>query len=165
MWIVVKFEKKNLYFLKSNLLKKFGEDIKFYTPKLRLQKFKKNKLCDKESFLLGNYMLCFHKSFSDEKSINIIQYCKGVKYFLKGFLKSQVEIDEFVKKCKLYEDNKGFVKQSFFDFRDKSTFQFLSGPFTNMIFNVISENHYSFKALIGNLKTTVYKEDYIYRAV
>ena len=29
MWVVIKFERKNFFFLKSNLEKKFGKDLSF----------------------------------------------------------------------------------------------------------------------------------------
>tara|TARA_Y100001980_G_C14516348_1_gene291661 strand:- start:765 stop:962 length:198 start_codon:yes stop_codon:yes gene_type:complete len=41
MWVVIKFERKNLFFLKSNLEKKFGKDCEFYIPKLLFQRHTK----------------------------------------------------------------------------------------------------------------------------
>ena len=44
MWTVLKFDKKNLGLLKEDLNKKLGQDYKIYIPKLRIQKYKNNKL-------------------------------------------------------------------------------------------------------------------------
>ena len=38
MWVILKFDKKNLSLLKKDFLKNLGNDVKFYTPKLKLQK-------------------------------------------------------------------------------------------------------------------------------
>ena len=42
MWAIAKFEKKNLGFLKKDLKKKLGNDVKFYLPKIFIKKYKKN---------------------------------------------------------------------------------------------------------------------------
>ena len=38
MWVILKFKKKNLSLLKKDFLKYLGNDVKFYLPKLNLQK-------------------------------------------------------------------------------------------------------------------------------
>ena len=162
MWMVIKFEKKNLPFLKKEFFQKLGSKPEFYLPTIKIQKNLNNKLSDKEFFLLGDYLLCFHESFKNKNIQETLKYSRGVKYFLNGFIKSQIEITEFVKKCKLSEDKQGFIKQSFFEFKDKKKFKFLSGPFTNKIFTIISENQLKIKASIGNLSTIVSKDDYLY---
>ena len=81
MWVILKFDKKNLSLLKKDFLKNLGNDVKFYTPKLKLQKKIKNKLQNIESFLLGDYLLCFHKSFENKDIINSLKYTKGLKYY------------------------------------------------------------------------------------
>ena len=40
MWVVLKFNKNNLSLLKKDFLKYLGNDVKFYLPKLKLQKKK-----------------------------------------------------------------------------------------------------------------------------
>ena len=98
MWAILKFKKKNLPHLKKDLLNFLGNDVKFYLPKLRLQKYIKNKLHYSESFLLDDYLLCFHKSFENKNVISSLKYCKGLKYFLNNFNEAQEEIKEFVNK-------------------------------------------------------------------
>ena len=45
--------------------KRLGEEIILYTPKLRVQKFSKNKLINKDLNLLGDYLFCFHKNLRE----------------------------------------------------------------------------------------------------
>ena len=104
MWAVLKIDKKNISHLKSDFLKKLGKDVKFYIPKIKLKKFLKKKIYFKESFLLGDYLLCFHEDFSKISVLTSLQYCKGLKYFLAHFINSQNEIEDFIKKCKSNED-------------------------------------------------------------
>jgi len=165
MWIILKFKKESLPLLKKDFLKYLGQDVKFYLPKLKLQKYVKNKLHYKESFLLGDYLLCFHKGFENKSVISSLQYSKGLKYFLNNFSACQEEIKEFINKCKSSEDENGFIKQCFFEFKEAGIFQFLAGPFVNKGFEIISRQNNKIKILIGKLTVTVSKESYIFRPV
>jgi len=165
MWTILKFDKKYLQLLKKDFSKKLNNGIEFYIPKLKIQKYVNNKLCNNETLLLGNYLLCFHKSFSNPNILNSLKYCKGVKYFLNNFVNSQNEINDFIKKCKLNENTEGYIKQSFFDFNNVKRLKFISGPFTNMIFNIIGENDNKLKAEIRDYKITVSKNSYLFRPV
>ena len=164
MWTILKYKKKELRFLKAELSSKLTSEPKFYIPKIKYEFFKKNKLFNKESLLLGDYLLCFHKDFANEKLVRSLKNCKGLNYFLEGFINSQKEINEFVKRCIQYEDDQGYIKQSFFNFSFSYNrkYKFLSGPFTNMIFNIIDLQHNKIKVLIGNLKTTVSSKEYLF---
>ena len=42
MWTIIKFDKKNLELLKKDFKKKLGEDITIYSPKIFIEKYKKN---------------------------------------------------------------------------------------------------------------------------
>ena len=165
MWTILKFNKKNIALLKKDFINKLGKDVKFYMPKLQLKKFLKKKIYIKESFLLGDYLMCFHKDFSKRSVLTSLKYCKGLKYFLNDVLNSQNEIEKFISKCKENEDENGFIKSTFFDFKNKRNYEIISGPFTNMIFNIIQENKLSIKALIGNYRITVSKEQNLFRPV
>lgn len=90
MWTVLKFDKKNLALLKTDLYLKLGKNLKFYIPKIKIQKYKNNKLINKEINLLGDYLFCFHENLALKKTINSIKFIRGLKYFLNGF--------EFIKK-------------------------------------------------------------------
>ena len=76
MWTVLKFDKKNLYLLKQDLYKKLGKDTKIYIPKLRVQKYKNNKLINKEYNLLGDYLFCYHKSLGYKNIIDSLRYTR-----------------------------------------------------------------------------------------
>ena len=163
MWAVLKIDKKNLALLKKDFSNKLGKDVKFYIPKLQLKKFLKKKIFIKEISLLGDYLLCFHKDFSKRSVLDSLKYCKGLKYFLTDFLNSQNEIEKFITKCKENENENGFIKSTFFEFKKSKKYEFISGPFTNMIFNILQENKLSIKALIGNYRATVSKELNLFR--
>ena len=62
MWTVIKFDKKNLGLLKIDLKKKLGDNLITYSPQLRIQRFKNNRLIYKEVSLMGDYLFCFHKN-------------------------------------------------------------------------------------------------------
>ena len=111
MWTIIKSDQKNQELLKNDLIKKLGVDCMFYSPKLLVQTFKKQKLINKEVSLLGDYIFCFHKEFQKENITNQLKFSRGLKYFLKGFKKSQNEINEFLKKCKSLEDENGYISE------------------------------------------------------
>ena len=43
MWIIIKFNKKNISLMMEDLKKRIGPDINFYTPKIKLQFVKKKE--------------------------------------------------------------------------------------------------------------------------
>ena len=165
MWTVLKVDRNNIPFLKKNFIDKLGHDVKFYIPKLKLKKFLKKKKFIREIPLIGDYLFCFHKDFSNRSVLTSLKYSKGLKYFLTDFLNEQTEIEKFISKCKENEDENGFIKSSFFDYKKSDKCQFISGPFTNMIINIIQENKLSVKAIVGNYTVTVSKEQNLFRPV
>ena len=74
MWTIIKFERKKLTFLKSDLEKKLGSNCKFYIPKLLFKKYSKKKWKKKEFNLLGDYLFCFNEKFNDSKVVKSINY-------------------------------------------------------------------------------------------
>ena len=134
MWAVIKYKSKEFNSLKNNFTKVLGETPKFYSPKIRYQKYIKKHLKNCEKFILENYLICYHPKFSDNSVINQLKYCKGLSYFLKGFQKNQKEIIQFIEHCKKYETSEGYLKQDFFDYNNLKKARFISGPFANMIF-------------------------------
>ncbi len=165
MWAVLKINNKNLETLKADFTNKLGKDVKFYIPKVKLKKFLNRKIYTKEMLLLGDYLLCFHKDFTKKSVIASLKYSRGLKYFLNEFCKSQNEIEKFIFKCKENEDKEGFIKFDFFEYKKNRNFEFISGPFTNMIFKIINEKKFYIKTLIGNYRVTVSKEKNLFRAV
>ncbi len=165
MWAIVKINRNELSFLKNDFKKKLGNGLHLYSPKMLLNISKKNKYIKKEFNLMGDYLFCFHKKFHDPKIIQSLKYVKGLKYFLKGFEKSQNEISEFIKRCRKSEDHKGYVTQTFFKLYYKTTYKFSSGPFVNMIFKIIDLQQDKINILVGNLKTSLKKNKYLFTQV
>ena len=165
MWTIIKFEKKKLSSLKSDLEKKLGANCKFYVPKLLFKRYIKNKWAKKEFNLLGDYLFCFNEKFNDSKVIKTINYARGLKYVLQGFNQSQNEIEEFIEKCKTSEDSEGYISEQFYDLKINSNYKFFSGPFTNSIFKIIQLQKNKIKILMGNFKTTINKKDFLFQPI
>tara|TARA_Y100000590_G_C15617340_1_gene976258 strand:+ start:935 stop:1432 length:498 start_codon:yes stop_codon:yes gene_type:complete len=165
MWTIIKFDRKYLEFLKSDFKKKLGNDFIIYNPKIFVKSYKKNKFINKEFFLLGNYLLCFHKSFEKPETISKLKFTKGVKYFLGGFSQSQEEIKNFVQRCKKSENSQGYLSQSFFELCKNAKYKFSSGPFTEMIFKIIDIQKNKINILLGNVKTIINKNEFLFNPI
>ena len=163
MWIVIKYKKKEQNYLLQELKEQIGKDIKFYIPKINLKYFSKHKIVNIKKPLLNDYMFCFHSKFRDSKYINIMNFFKGLKYVLKDLINSQNEISFFIERCLHYENKEGFLSQDFFNFENLKKFKFFSGPFTNMVFDLIKmENKVKLKGIIGNFRLTITGKDNLF---
>ena len=162
MWVIIKFDKNNLEFLEREFKKKLGDDFTTYNPKIFFLKYINNKRIYKEFNLLGDYLFCFHKNFKNPDALNNLKFTKGLKYFLNGFIQSQEEIKKFIEKCKDSENEKGYLTQNFFELYINSKYQFTSGPFTEMIFKIIDLQKNKINILLGNLKTTIKKNEFLF---
>jgi|TARA_B100001059_G_C17754849_1_gene539305 hypothetical protein len=165
MWTVLKFDRKKFSLLKEDFEKRLGEELILYTPKLRVQKFSKNKLINKDLNLLGDYLFCFHKNLKETGVINSLKFTRGLKYFLNGYIDSQKDIENFVTKCKEAENKEGFLSRDFFDVELNGLYKFNSGPFTDKIFKIINLQKNRFKVLIGNIKTTIKKKEFLFTPI
>ena len=161
MWTIIKIDKNKFEFFKSELKKKFSTNTQIYFPKALIQKFNKNKLIKKEINLLGDYIFCFNSEFSKTIILNHIKNTRGVKCLLEGFLRSQKEIENFIKKCKDVEDKEGYITHSSLDAKINNYYKFSSGPFTQQIFKIINMQKNKLNILMGNYKTIIDKRDYI----
>ena len=162
MWAVIKFDRKNFHLLKEDFLKKIGKEFIIYRPKILIQKYKNNKLINKEVDLLGDYLFCFHKNFCKKSTINQLKFSRGLKYFLDGFTELQQDVQNFVEKCKSLEDGKGYISQGLFEININSNYKFSSGPFAEKIFKIINLQKNKIDILIGNLKTTINKKEFLF---
>ena len=162
MWTILKFDKKKFESLKKDFSKKLGNDFVIYHPKSIFQKYKNNMWVNKEINFLGDYLFCFHKKFKHKETINSLKFSRGLKYFLDGFIQSQEEIQLFIKKCKKYENNKGYLSHEFFEMNIDSEYKFSSGPFANIIFKIIQPQKNKINILLGNIKTTIKKNDFLF---
>ena len=165
MWIIIKFDKKNLELLKRELKTKMGNDFVTYNPKFLFKKYINNKYINKEYSLLGDYLFCFHKNLQNPKNLNSIKFTKGLKYILNGFIQSQEEIKKFVEKCRDSEDQKGYLTQNFFELCVNSRYQFTSGPFAETIFQIINLQKNKMGILLGDIKTTIRKTEFLFNPI
>ena len=165
MWVVVKFDKKNFHLLKGDFKKKIGTSYIIYRPKILIQKYKNNKLINKEIDILGDYLFCFHKNFNKKSIVTQAQFSRGLKYFLEGFSGFQIDIKNFIERCKKLEDKKGFISQSLFEININTKYKFTSGPFAEKIFKIISFQRNKINILVGNLKTTINKKEFLFKPI
>ena len=165
MWLVFKVDKKRIETLKKEFKLKLGEETIFYSPKLLIEKYNKNKLSSKEISLLGDYMFCYNKKFINNNILNILKFSKGLKYFLNGYEKSQNEIYSFIEKCKSCEDKKGYIGIDFFSLIKNSKYKFSNGPFTGKIFEIINLQKNKIDILLGQIKTSIKKEQFLFSPV
>ena len=155
MWIVLKGKNKEIDFLQKNLIKKMGKDIMFYIPRYKTEIFKKNKVVTSTQLLMKNYIFCYHKNFKKRNNLNTVNFTKGLEYILKGHETNQIQIERFIKYCKSFECEKGFIQPIFFKSLLKDFGKFSSGPFKVLSFNIIEKQKSKLKILIGDLVTTV----------
>jgi len=166
MWIVVKIKNKELEVFKDNLIKKFGKETKFYYPKIEYQRYLKNKPRKFQKLILGNYIFCYHDGFCKPNTINEIRFLKGLEYLLSGHYQNQNEIVKFIKHCKTFESAEGYLLPAFFKTLMTKKAQFISGPFTNMVFEILEKQRNKLRILIGNIVTTISdKKNYLYRPI
>ena len=140
MWTVAKIKIKNLNTFKKDLAKKIGNDIKFYHPKIEYHKYFGDKVKRFEKPILENYIFCFHEKFEKSSSIKEIKFLKGLEYFLEGYNQNQSNIIQFIEHCKTFENEKGYLTQSFFKTIITKKAKFISGPFTNIIFEILEKH-------------------------
>jgi len=165
MWIIIKLKSREFETLKQDFKKKLKIEPQFFFPKLRFQKIKKNKLISCASPLLGDYVFCFHPKFNNENTLRNINYLKGLKSFLSGFKSYQKDLLNFINRCKKFEDEDGFIKQSFFDFAAIKKIRFLSGPFTDIIFKIMNRQKDRMQVSDGNVSISFSTERYLFEAV
>ena len=166
MWIVAKIKIKNLNVFKKKITEKIGSDIKLYQPKFEYHKYVGNKVKKLEQFILSNYVFCYHERFKKLSCINEVRFIEGLEYFLEGHNQNQIQIIKFIENCKFYEDDRGYLTQLFFKNMITKKAKFVSGPFTNMVFEIIEKQKNKLKILVGNVVTTISdKKKYLYRPI
>ena len=91
---------------------------------------------------------------------------KGLEYFLSGYNSNQTEIEKFIEFCKTFENKEGYLTQAFFKNMIAKKAIFTSGPFTNMMFEILEKQKNKLKILVGNIVTTISdKNSYLYRPI
>ena len=166
MWIIAKIKLRNLNIFKKNLSEKIGKDLKFYIPKIEYHKYYGSKVKKFEKHILENYIFCYHDKFKENQFLNATKFTKGLEYFLEGSNQNQNEILKFIEYCKSFENKEGYITQPFFKTIISKKAKFISGPFTNMIFEILEKQKNKLKILIGNIVTTIpNKANYLYRPI
>ena len=145
MWIVFKYKRKEFGLLRRDFRKILGDMPLFFRPRYKYQKLVKNKVQFLEKDILGDYLICYHEKFKNISILTILKNSRGVKYFLIDSKTEQREIISFIDYCKKNQDLDGYIKQSFFEFKRNTKYKFMSGPFTNMIFEIIHSQHKKIK--------------------
>ena len=166
MWIVFIYKWREFSLLKQDFRKILGDLPLIFRPKLKYQKLVKKKLKFLEKDILDDYLICYHEKFQNINMLTILKNSKGLKYFLADSKTNQREIISFIDYCKKNQDLDGYIKQSFFEFKNMKRGMFLNGPFTNMIFGVIENQRNKLKVLIGKATMTITKNsNYLFRPV
>ena len=157
MWIVAKYKSKELETLKQSFSKIIGDIPEFYIPKIRHEYYVNNKLKIAQKNILSNYIICKHKKFDDLRFLSRLKNSRGLIYFLKNSNLNQSSLENFVNFCKTHEDQRGFLKQTFFQIAKKTKGKFISGPLTQMIFIIIEDEGKKLKILLNNINVTIPK--------
>ena len=166
MWMVAKIKIKEINIFKKKLIEKLGKETQFYHPKIEYHKYFGNTVKRFENPLLENYIFCHHEKFKKFSFINEVRFLKGLEYFLNGHNQNQNNIIRFIEYCKTFENEKGYLTQSFFKTIITKKAKFISGPLTNMIFEILEKQKNKMKILVGNIVTTIpNKINYLYRPI
>lgn len=155
MWIVLSYKIKEINTLKKNLSDMLGNTPDYFVPQVKYHKNLGNKFKIIKKNLLEGYLICFDQKFKDKNVINNLKFLKGLNSLIDGYKSNQNEIISFIEKCKRFQNREGFLTQEFFENSNFSKGKFVSGPFTNFIFDIISKNSKKTEILIGRYKTII----------
>lgn len=165
MWIVIKFKKQDFQLLKSEIEKKLKNNFDYYLPKMNYEKIVNNKVRYISKYITDDYLFANIKDISKNDILMKLRYFRGVKYILDHFKCSQIDIENFIKRCKSHEDESGNLKISFFDSLDKDKIKFLNGPFVDQIMNIIVNKKKFMKTTLNNFNLTVKKKNNFFLTV
>ena len=166
MWIVIKYKRNEFNFLKQDFKKTLGDLPLFFRPKIKYKKIIRSKFKFIERDILGDYLICYHEKFKNNKILSILNNLKGLKYLLKDSQVNQKEIMGFINYCKSFENKEGYLTSAFFKTMITKKAEFISGPFSNMIIEIIERQKNKLKILVGNIVTTISdNKNYLYRPI
>ena len=165
MWGVIKYKINEFSLLRKELKNKLGNDTIIYRPKIVYRNYSKNKITQKELNILGDYFFCFSKKFGDNFTIKNLSFLKGLKYILNGFHFSQLDISNFIKKCKNLENEKGLISKNIYELSFNKFYKFLNGPFNNKIFKILQINKNFLNVSIGEINATINREKLLFSPI
>lgn len=88
-----------------------------------------------------------------------------MKSILNGHKLFQSEIMRFITKCKKAENKDGYLRFNFYQLDLKKSYKFISGPFIDKIFKIIEVQQSKIDILIGNIKTSFKKDNYLIKPI
>jgi len=159
MWVVAKIKSGQINIFKKKMQEMLYGEVQFYYPEVLVEKYDFNKKKNKLVNLLGTYIFCYNKNFT-EKFLLKLRFLKGLKYFLSHSFINQKEIVTFINMCKSFENKDGFLTSNFFlNFNSKS-FKFINGPLSSLFFNILKVDKNKIVAELSNkTKITINKFD------
>ena len=159
MWTVVKYKIHEINLLKDGLKKLLESEPTYYQPKIKIQKFINNKLKTYEKPILENYLIFYHSKLKANFFANKLKYIKGILKILSLSTINQKEIINFISRCKEFENKDGYLLQEFFEHSKTSKAKFVTGPFSNLFFKIVSKQKKKFNLLMGNIKVSVKRKE------
>ncbi len=162
MWTIIRYKKNKYASLIIDLKKKFGPDPILYQLKIMIKN--KNEK-SKELNLLGDYLFFFNEKFKDQRHISSLKYCRGLKSIIEGYNNSQMEIQNFINKCKLNENENGYLSKNIFEIFVNKEYKFFNGPFSNYIFKIINLQKDKLKIQIGNWQAEIDNRSLLYHPI
>ena len=69
---------------------------------------------------------------------------------------------KFIERCKNLENERGIITQNLFELNINSKFKFNSGPFIDKIFKIVNFEKNKINILIGDIKTTINKKEFLF---
>ena len=81
---------------------------------------------------------------------------------MNGSISEQSEISNFISTCKQAENHNGYITHNTFTSEVNKYYKFRSGPFTDKIFKIIELQKSKMNILMGNIKTTISKKDFLF---
>ncbi len=165
MWAIAKFKKKELNLFLRELQTKLVGNFVYYLPKIQSTIKKKKSFINKTSYLLGDYIFVYNESFNNPKNMNYLKNLKGLVCFLNNYKFSQKNIIQFINYCKKNEDKNGFIEKSLIELILKKYYKFKSGPFENMIFQLLEKRGTDLRVKVGKFDNLIIENNYNFEAV
>ena len=81
-----------------------------------------------------------------------------MKYCLSNKASEQKSIISFINICKTNQDNDDCLNQEFFNILDFKKGIFLTGPLTNLLFELVEKHKNKLKVKVGNLSVVINKD-------
>ncbi len=160
MWLIFKVKKDKKNFFKKNFLKQVERKTIFFEPKYKKIVSRKNKYFEKAKELIPDHVFVYCENI--EKIVfDRFKYLQGLKFFYENIINNQKDIINFIKECKKFEDEKGFLNENYFLKFKKNRGIFASGPLANLFFTIQSQRKNNFEIKVENKTMIINKNNFI----